>query len=391
MWTYPCYLAFSRAQKAFSYPKPACVNACLCVAQERADTSSSQPADRADDLAQPPAAEVAQAAQSSPDYLSDTASSSAGRQPLPLPFTANDDNADEDDPFAVTSQPADADISKTSAVHDASRVDDTNQTCTDLTEEGLASSTGQGSSMTELAHQLPLLHQQLRESQQRSHELESKLKSFESTRVSEHHQHQQQLKLATEQHRHQIQLLQQQALQCQTEASSQKQRGDRLQQRLDSSEQQAQKLQLQLAQQLNDMKQADAVTAGLKSDLQESQHQLRSAQAELAAYQQEADSQLSHQLHEQQQALHETQQSLHSAQAQLQNASAELESSQTELERVQAELQASEQNLLRAQEQAHSYQQSLADRDAVWQEELQQQQAQTSKLQMVWHTSWLTI
>ncbi|KAL0017763.1 hypothetical protein WJX77_011853, partial [Trebouxia sp. C0004] len=102
-------------------------------------------------------------------------------------------------------------------------------------------------------------------------------------------------------------------------------------------------------------------------DLHAVQQQLKSAKDALASQLKKADSYTREQLEEQQQTLMDTQQALQSTQAELQSA--------------QSELASSNQQVLTARQQADRNQQSFTDRDAVWQEELQQQQAKSDQLQ----------
>ena len=292
-----------------------------------------------------------------PDTVQDTASSSAEQPQLTIPFTAAAAGTDDDDndlfgpAAAVPSGNANL-----GTIHHASAKPQDPEIMQDhpgRPENGLGamqqdSSMAQGLTTAELTQQVSLLQQQLHESQQHSRQLQSALDSLGASRASEQQQHKQQLQSAKQQQQQQLQ----QASQHQAEVAGEKKRANGLQQRLHSSEQQAQNLQQQLSQQLKGAQEAEAESAVLKEKLKQAQRQLLAAEDELASYQQEADSQMSHQLHEQQQALLESKKALQFAQAEIQERNADLSSSQAELQSTTAELQASKDRVLKTQQQA---------------------------------------
>ena len=325
-----------------------------------------------------------------------TASSSEGDHPLAIPFAVSaNGNADADADLFLSDAAADGhtapDVNPSSSPQHVPQLPDEAVLLKslDVTSNGDSAAeqrltgSAQDSSNEKLTQQLSQLQLQLREAQHRSDRLEAELSKLESDHARELDQLQRRLQEVSDQSQEQNQVLKKQRIQFDAQMAQEQRAADMWRNGLNAAKQQTTKLQAQLSEQLRDMKQADSVTAALKRELAEAQQHLLSVQADLSAYQQEADSQLSQQLHEQQQAVQETQQALRSAQAELQDVSTEFQASQAELQKTQAELELSRQNVLTAQEQGRSSQQSLAERDAVWQEELQHQQLQTSKLQMV--------
>ena len=241
----------------------------------------------------------------------------------------------------------------------------------------------------EPSHHVSLLQQQLRQSQDKIRHLEAAVSAHELEQATHQQRHDQQLRSATQQHQQQMQLQQQRLSHQQAQAAQQldsaqsradslqqqmqaaQQQAHSLQQQLQAAQQQAQTLQQQVAQQQHQLDESRSSTTDLEGKLHAAQQQLHSAQDALASQLAEADSYTKQQLDEQQQAVEETQQVLRSTQAELRSTNSELE--------------VSRQKLLAAQQQAETSQQRLADRDAVWQEELQQQQAGSQQLQLVRH------
>lgn len=235
-------------------------------------------------------------------------------------------------------------------------------------------------SPAELSHQVSLLQQQLAQSQDRCRHLEA---AVNARKAAQGKQRDEQLNSVAHQHQQQIQTYQQSAAQQQSQLGDMESKVDSLQQQLmaaqqqaqswqqqlQSAQQQAQSLQQQVSQQQEQLSESSMRTADLDSDLHAVQQQLKSAKDALASQLKQADSCMREQLEEQQQTLLETQQALRSTQAELQSA--------------QSELASSKQQVLTARQQADMSQQSFTDRDVVWQEELQQQQADSDRLQAV--------
>ena len=238
-------------------------------------------------------------------------------------------------------------------------------------------------SPAELSHQVSLLQQQLAQSQDRCRHLEAAVNARDAAQASKAKQHDVQSNSVAHQHQQQIQTCQQSAAQQQSQLGNMESKVDSLQQQLkaaqqqaqswqqqlQSAQQQAQSLQQQVSQQQKQLSESGMRTADLDRDLHAVQQQLKSAKDALAFQLKQADSYMREQLEEQQQTLLETQQALRSTQAELQSA--------------QSELASSKQQVLTARQQADMSQQSFIDRDAVWQEELQQQQADSARLQAV--------
>ena len=219
---------------------------------------------------------------------------------------------------------------------------------------------------TDLDQHVSVLRQQLSKSHDTCCQLEAAVTALESKQAVQQQQYDQQLRSARHQHQQQMKSQQQQLSQQQTQLGTESSRADSLQQHLQASHLQAQSLQMQVSQQQGELSKA---RSRADIELGTAQHQLKSAQDALATQQDKAGTYLRQQLQEQQQDLQETQRLLRSTQA--------------ELSDVRAELESSQQNLLSAQQQAVSTAQSSADRDAAWQEELQQQQAESHQLQAV--------
>ncbi|DBA84917.1 TPA: hypothetical protein ACH3X1_005929 [Trebouxia sp. C0004] len=236
-------------------------------------------------------------------------------------------------------------------------------------------------SPAELSHQASSLQQQLAKSQDRCRHLEAAVNAREADQASKAKQHDEQSKSVAHLHQQQIQSHQHRAAQQQSQLDNMEskvgslqqqlkgtqQQAQSWQQQLQSAQQQAQSLQQQASQQQQQLSESSMRTADLDRDLHAVQQQLKSAKDALASQLKKADSYTREQLEEQQQTLMDTQQALQSTQAELQSA--------------QSELASSNQQVLTARQQADRNQQSFTDRDAVWQEELQQQQAKSDQLQ----------
>ena len=172
----------------------------------------------------------------------------------------------------------------------------------------------------------------------------------------------------SQQHQQQLKSLHQQLAQQQEQFAQQATSSTGFKQELYSSQQQAQSLQQQLSQQQEQLKEAESTVQDLEAQLHAVQEQAASSATQLKGLQHQLDT-VKQQQTEQQQANSRSKQMQHSMQAELREAQAERDSLQEQLDS--------------AQQQAVAGQQTLQDRDGMWQEELQQQQSRTDKLQLV--------